>query len=523
MTPATQTAPSSYDAVPYESLPFAQSHPDRLATLGQLFGLQPAALANCRVLELGCAAGGNLIPMALTLPGAQFVGVDLSLVQVAQGQQVIRDLGLRNITLLARSITDLDASMGRFDYILTHGVYSWVPDAVQQKILSLCASHLSASGIAYVSYNTLPGWRMRGMVRDLMRYHAMQFADLGQRVGQARGIVNFLAKWVPAQDNAYGMLLQSELEGLRNAPDHYILHEHLEDINEPLYFHQFAQRAADHGLQYLAEADFSSMLVSNLPPEVSETLQHISSDVIRQEQFMDFLRNRTFRQTLLVRDGLQVQRRVASERVKALWISADLSPVNRTPDLKTQREESFSGANGGLLKTPNPVTKAAMRVLARQWPAALSFTDLLAQALALLGKPGEADDRPDKLNSETILASDILQCHVAGLLELHACPSPFVVAPGDRPLASPLARWQAANQRSFVTTLRHEPRQTDTLTGQLLQLLDGTRSLQAIENALAHSGSPALPQGDAGSARRPAGEPLRGMLDQLARAALLQA
>ncbi len=523
MTAATATAPNSYDAVPYESLPFVQTHPDRLATLGHLFGLQPAALATCRVLELGSAAGGNLIPMAVALPGAQFVGVDLSPVQVAQGQQVIRDLGLRNITLLARSITDLDASMGDFDYILTHGVYSWVPDTVQEKILSLCATHLRANGIAYISYNTLPGWRMRGMVRDLMRYHAMQFDDPMQRVEQARGIVQFLAKWVPAQDNAYGLLLKTELEGLRNAPDHYILHEHLEDINEPLYFHEFAQRAAGHGLQYLAEADFSSMLASNLPPEVSDTLRHISSDVIRQEQFMDFLRNRTFRQTLLVREGLRVQRRVSSERVKALWISANLRPVNPTLDLKTHREESFGDVNGGLLKTPNPVTKAAILVLAKHWPAALSFADLLVQVSALLGTTGEVQQQPDKLDPETILASDILQCHVAGLLELHAGPSPFVVAPGQRPLASPLARWQAADQRAFVTTLRHEPTQIDAVSGQLLQLLDGTRTLDAIESAWAHSDPPALQPRGAGSAQRSAAEPLRNRLEQLARAALLQA
>ena len=239
------TTASAYDAVPYDSLPFAQTHPDRLATLAHLFGLQPPPLANCRVLELGCASGGNLIPMAVAMPGAQFVGVDLSSVQVAQGQALIDALGLRNIRLLPCSITDVDAALGHFDYIIAHGVYSWVPSPVQEKILSICAEQLSPGGVAYVSYNTLPGWRMRGMVRDLMRYHAMPFADPGQRVAQARGIVDFLAQWVPVQDNAYGMLLQQELQTLRGAPDHYVLHEHLEDINEPLYFHQFAQRLLD--------------------------------------------------------------------------------------------------------------------------------------------------------------------------------------------------------------------------------------------------------------------------------------
>lgn len=79
----SQPQPTSYDEVPYESYPFAQTHPDRLATVATLLGLRPAPVEQCRVLELGCAGGGNLIPMALTLPESTFVGIDLSARQIA--------------------------------------------------------------------------------------------------------------------------------------------------------------------------------------------------------------------------------------------------------------------------------------------------------------------------------------------------------------------------------------------------------------------------------------------------------
>jgi methyltransferase-like protein len=447
--------------------------------LGRLFGVQTPALASCRVLELGCASGGNLIPMALALPAAEFLGVDLSSVQVGQGQQLIADLGLANVRLLPMSITGVDERLGEFDYILCHGVYSWVPNEVQEKILAICAQQLSAQGIAYVSYNTLPGWRMRGMIRDLMRYHAMQFAEPAQRVAQARAILDFLAKWVPTANNAYGMLLQSELEGLRRSADYYILHEHLEDINEPLFFHEFAERAGRHGLQYLAEAEISTMLASNFPPEVNDTLLRIAPDVIRQEQFMDFLRNRTFRQTLLVHRGLPVNRTLTPERVMPLWVSGALAAVNPAPDLATEREEAFRSATGGIVKTPNPVTKAAMVVLARRWPEALAFTELLREALELLG---QRDHHPANgaISAAETLASDLLQCHAAGLLELHAGPSRFITHPGACPKASPLARWQAARGLLQVTTLRHELASIDANLGRLLQLLDGTRDREAI-------------------------------------------
>ncbi len=373
----------------------------------------------------------------------------------------------------------MDARFGVFDYILSHGVYSWVPNAVQEKMLAICAEQLSADGIAYVSYNTLPGWRMRGMIRDLMRYHAMQFADPVQRVAQARAILDFLAKWVPTENNAYGMLLKSELEGLQRSPDYYILHEHLEDINEPLYFHEFAARAARHGLQYLAEADFSTMLASNFPREVNDTVVRIAPDVIRQEQFMDFLRNRTFRQSLLVRQGLSVNRTLTPDRLMPLWVSAALRPVKPAPNLAAEVEEEFRAPNGGMLRTPNPITKAAMVVLARHWPGPLAFGDLLREALALLNLQGHQPS-PAGLTAADTLASDLLQCYAAGLLELHACPSNFVIEPGARPKASPLAQWQAARGVSQVTTLRHELANIDANLGRLLQLFDGTRDRETI-------------------------------------------
>src|SRR5262245_31623646 len=175
-TPSDRTA-TSYDEVPYESLPFAQTHPDRLDTVATLFGMRPAGADRCRVLELGCAAGGNLIPMALSLPQSRFLGIDQSARQIADGQKIVEALGLTNVELKQLSITDVDAGFGAFDYIVCHGVYSWVPATVQDKILEVCATNLAPQGVAYVSYNTYPGWHMRGMLRNIMCYHARRFDD----------------------------------------------------------------------------------------------------------------------------------------------------------------------------------------------------------------------------------------------------------------------------------------------------------------------------------------------------------
>ncbi|MDI6747189.1 MAG: class I SAM-dependent methyltransferase [Rhodocyclaceae bacterium] len=523
MPPDNAKPATTYDVVPYESFPFPDTHPDRLATLGRLFGLRPPSLDNCRVLELGCASGGNLISMALAMPEAEFVGVDLSSVQVAQGQQAITELELSNIRLLSTSITDIDESLGQFDYILTHGVYSWVPNEVQEKILSICAKQLSANGIAYISYNTLPGWRMRGLIRDAMRFHAMQFEDPALRVAQARGILDFLAKWVPAENNAYGMLLKSELDTLHNAADYYILHEHLEDINEPIYFHEFVERAGRHGLQYLAEADISTMLASNLPKGVFDTLVRIAPDVIRQEQFMDFLRNRTFRQTLLVRDEHSIVRTLTPQCVSALWASATLTSVGGNPDLASPQEALFQGPKGGMVATSNAVTKAAIQILTQHWPGRLSFSALLDGANELVARSGEHISPKPVLSPESILASDLLQCHMSGMVELHSGPAPFVTQPGEHPVASALARWQAGRGLRQVTTLRHEMVLLEDGPAKLLALLDGTRSRNELYIATEELGLHRVALQGSQKIYLPIREWVDHVLSQMARSALMLA
>ena len=182
----TATLQKSYDDFPYQTLPFAQTHPDRLATLAWLFGLEPTPIERCRVLELGCSSGGNLIPMAVTLPHSEFIGIDFSAVEIRQGAADVAASSLANVRLLQMDLRDFGDAFGSFDYVVAHGLYSWAPNEVQEKVLEICARQLGAKGVAYISYNTLPGWRLGAAVRDAMRYHTRQFTDPKIRVQQAR-------------------------------------------------------------------------------------------------------------------------------------------------------------------------------------------------------------------------------------------------------------------------------------------------------------------------------------------------
>lgn len=464
---------TSYDEVPYESQSFPQSHPDRLATLGRLFGLSPTPINRCRVLELGCASGGNLIPMAYHLPESEFVGVDLSKRQVEMGQQTIHDLGLENIRIKHASITDVDSSWGVFDYIIAHGLYSWVPDEVQEKILAVSSDNLAPKGIAYVSYNTFPGWHMREMVRHMMLYHANQFEESSKRIEQARALMDFLGRSVPTEDNYYGMLLKNELELIRRSRDWYLFHDHLEEVNVPIYFHQFIERAERHGLQYLGEAEFSTMLTRGFPEEVAETLRRISQHIIQTEQYMDFVRNRLFRQTLLCHKGFTLKRDLGGEDMSGMLVASAASSETKVVDLFPGKKESFRTPAGATAETVFPLTKAALVVLGERWPRAVDV-DTLAQEANLILDSAKVPYEADGQENQKILAQDLLHCYSINLVEFHTWQADFVTKVSEKPRVSRLAAYLSGQDRPVVNQ-RHETVNLDLVSRELVCVMDGTR------------------------------------------------
>ncbi|MEO8027023.1 MAG: class I SAM-dependent methyltransferase, partial [Bryobacteraceae bacterium] len=128
---------NTYDAIPYINTPYSQTHPSRLHVLGRLHGIDTPPVETCRVLELGASEGLNLIGMAVVLPRAQFTGVELAELPVANGNRVISDLGLANVRLLQMNLLDLEGSFGEFDYIIAHGLYAWTPPIIRERILSI--------------------------------------------------------------------------------------------------------------------------------------------------------------------------------------------------------------------------------------------------------------------------------------------------------------------------------------------------------------------------------------------------
>ena len=243
---------TSYDQIAYPCSPQAQTHPDLLATLATLHGLQPAPTDRCQVLEVGCNDGSNLIPMAANAPGSHFTGIDLAQTAITAAQAFSARLGLTNTAFTQADILDWNPAERRFDYILIHGLYSWVPPPVREAILSLCRTSLAPNGIAYISYNALPGCHIRRYVWDVLRFHTRAIEDPRQKIAAAREIAAKMCAWLT--DEHQQPFLKKEFELLLTVHDSVLLHDDLAEWNTPFHLSEFVAAAERHGLQYLCDA-----------------------------------------------------------------------------------------------------------------------------------------------------------------------------------------------------------------------------------------------------------------------------
>lgn len=439
-------------------------------------------------------------------------------------------MGLVNIRLEEADVTEFSSRNGPFDYIIAHGLYSWVPQIVQEKILEVVQTCLAPQGVAYISYNTMPGGHLRMMLREMMKYHVRGLESPEQQVSQARSLIHLIAN-SQTRPNSYAILLQQEWEQrISQRTPHALFHDELGEYNTNLYFHEFMARASRHRLQFLAEAEFAEMHPTNFQPGVGKVLQQLGDDIIARQQYLDFLKGRRFRQTLLCRDSVPIDRNIPPERVMSLRAASSAEPSSPLSPKTLDSPVQFCGPHHSSITTGHPLMKAALLCLGENWPRPLSFQALWGMAQARLlawGSTSPFDTPADRMD----WVKTLFLCYQGGLVELHSWAPALTLKPGDHPLVSPLARLQTL-QGTMVTTLCHTSVEiSGALEKKLLQLLDGTRDrpmiLQALEQTIL-SGAAILPQNgepvhDTKKVRQLLADGLESQLEHLARLGLLLA
>lgn len=475
MTTINTNSGNSYDEVQYESYPYSQTHPAQLKTIATIFGLKAPKIETAKILELGCAAGGNIIPMAKQFPKAQIVGVDLSKNQIEDGQQQIKDLNLSNIELKHMSISDIDKSLGKFDYIICHGILSWVPKNVQDDIFRVCSENLSKNGVSYISYNTLPGWNAVRTVRDMMKYHTEGFNTAQEKVSQARSILNFIKEATEHNESPHAKIIKTEAAMLANQPDPYLLHDHLEDQNEQFYFSDFMNSATKKGLQYLGDTNLVTMYLGNLPQKAAEKLSEVK-DIVRTEQYMDYIYNRRFRTTLLCHKDAKLNRNIKNEDISKFSLKMNVAPLfdELKTDLDNTEVVKFALNNNKetTISTSNNEMKAIFLALSKT-SKFLSVDELVKAAHEVNSKLSEKAIKAELINNA-------MRFVLSGHIQITTDPLQFNTDISDKPKLYDLASYQMKRNQNWVTTQNHSMFRTGPYEKLLLQLLDGNNSQEQI-------------------------------------------
>jgi 2-polyprenyl-3-methyl-5-hydroxy-6-metoxy-1,4-benzoquinol methylase/methyltransferase-like protein len=461
---------ASYEAVPYGGGAIHATRPDYLAAMARLHGLHTPDVRHCRVLDIGCATGGNLLSMAVSMPDSTFVGIDLSPRQISRAREAARSLGVENIRFEAMSVTELGTELGAFDYIVCHGVYSWVPTDVQRAILDVCARHLTPDGLAYVSYNTYPGWHIRGLVRDMLLFHDLAELNPAERVKRGRELLTTISEAVPKMEGVYATLLREELDLLSETSDTYFLHEELESENHPVYFADFARSADSVGLQYVCEANLS-LLDTQFSADNRQKFRSWSADRIQYNQYLDFARNRTFRRSILCHASRAVLPEVSSDALPALWLRGRCFADPEAPEAKTSGVEVFRTSDGVAVTMDNPMVRAALHILSDSRPASVPFPEVLSETRRRLASG------PDV--TMEMLADAMLRCALVRLVDLTTMPAPCTATISRCPVASPLARYEARDTAD-VSSLSHLTMSLAPFDRFVIRLLDGTRDADAV-------------------------------------------
>ena len=293
-----------YSELGYKSMPFPYTTPATLEAYAALVGVSAPNPKTARVLELGATYGGNIISQALFNPDATFVGIELSQEQVEKGNEVIANAGLTNVSLVQSDIASIGSEIGTFDYIIAHGVYSWVDDGVKDALLRLIDEHLAEDGIAYISYNTYPGWHTMDEVRQLMMFsnHDKTQFNHKEKVLHGKTIGSIVGSQILKYDNLKerNSKFLGALRSVMQKDEYYVGHDHLEPNNDPVYFYQFNDHLGAHNLAYLCDADLTLSMVRSFDADIADTLDKLAlNDHVAQEQYLDFMLDTTFRKSII--------------------------------------------------------------------------------------------------------------------------------------------------------------------------------------------------------------------------------
>ena len=440
-----------YDTVVYPSMVFEQTHPDRLRVVAHLHGLSAPPAESARVLEIGGGDGLNLITFAAAYPQSRCQGFDLAPTAVERGQKLIADAGLTNVELAVCDIMDARAKYpaGSFDYIIAHGVYAWVPEPVRAEIMALIGHALSPDGVAFVSYNAMPGGYVRMMMRDMLLHAIEGTDDYRDKISIVHQCLELFVEPHPGDDDVV-KALRRQADLMLERPDSVVFHDELGGVFAPQRLTDVAAAAAANGLRFLSDDSGRSRNFDGFLPDGVAPQGDVEALVIRAAQATDYTSVRFFRQSMFVRADRHPLRQLDLDRLEGLTVSAQL--------VRDEDGKFRSGKSTFALSDDDFVRM--FEVITQYYPERFPFLEKVVTP-----EPRRA----------------MVDLFARSYISLHLDPEPFALELPERPEISPLARAQLRAGGTQVCSLNHSVFNIEQPElAALLIAADGTRTVEEI-------------------------------------------
>ncbi len=475
----------AYDEVRYDTGSQESTRPARMQAMAALHGFRAASPSRCRMLELGGGSGLNVLPLAAAYPDSEFVVVDLAASAIATGKRIAAEAGITNVTLRQGDLAE-PLDLGAFDYVVAHGVYSWIPDFVRSHLFDAARRHLTPNGVFYLSYNAQPGWQVMGVLRDLMEFHVRGETDTATRVNRAMDLVERIAALETTTEGFAAALKVTATSFLRVVSqskkpgdrfNHFVFHDVLAETNDAFYVRDVAERAERHGLAWFSGAACARPGTREAFDALHASL-HGATSLPRERaalyvtQCDDLMTGNRFRRDLFARSDAKTERAFSSDAVGDLFATWRGAP----PEI---------GEGGRLVRVSDVDTSAlssshaavtALTAVRAAWPAPM----LVRNAVGDVDAAARHTAHLELLRNWTRHAIDLAVEVPPFARRIERAPrvSSFVRAAARRHVANGL------REPCDVVNVFHETYVFPAAFAKLVANLDGTHDRRALREAL---------------------------------------
>ena len=477
----TDSPSDPYDQLPYERCGIPTTSPERLATLASFSGFAIPDLKRAKVLEIGSGDGGNLIPLAFHHPEWEFVGIDPSVSAIEKAQHGRAELKLDNLQFDQQDVRNYEVSQ-RYDFVICHGVFSWVDAEVQTAILRVAATALSPNGLFYLSYNTEPGWRIRGLVRDRLRRGSSKASITSQTRAASASLDALKLLMGDAEGPPYLAMLRHEIQFAAERPSFHLAHEYLAEHNQAFWFGDVLDAAKQHALHYVGDAQ-RYRPEGWIPHEQRALAKEQFATLEEQEECLDLVRYRQMRASVFARSQAVNDAMDHEALLKQSIVVTPLQLAASRVDLHDDSPLLFACPMTKTEVMPETaLEKAALLVLGPTYPRGMSFDELLKQATRLLEHEGIARTVAEAEVND--LLQGFAQLQSRALLEARPSqPEWGISMASELPVAHELARYEA-RERPHLTSAAHDLFPVDDVDRLLIAQLDGTAQLEDLRMSL---------------------------------------